>query len=725
MPDNPSYETLCIGCMESHAGPGPCPHCGLDKAGYETPPHHLQPRSILAGKYLVGKALGEGGFGITYIGFDLNLELRVAIKEYFPSGLVTRQTTNANRSVTPFMGESGELYQKGIERFLQEAKSLAKFYELPGIVSVKDFFRENGTAYIVMEFLEGVTLKRMLADRGGRIPFEETMSLLGPVLESLSKVHAEGLIHRDISPDNIMLTQRGAKLIDFGAAREFAAPESRSRSVVFKVGFAPWEQYQTRGEQGPWTDVYALCATIYRCVTGETPPEALERIGEDLLEPPSRKGAVLPASAESALMRGLAVFKKDRYADIPQLTAALQGRGAEEAPAPLPRIVPPAPAGRKKLPATVWLSGVGLAVAILIFALINGQGRGTVASPGASAPTFAGITPVTTAAPVYTPAAAATLIPAPTASAIPTAAPTTAAPSVLAAAGNTAGNCVNAGLGVEYKGFIYYANRGDSYRIHRMDAEGANDTAINDTNSWGLNIVDDTIYFLSDKDGNCICSMSVDGGPYRKLNSSQSDELCVVDGYIYYRNRADHNRPYRMKPDGSGQERLYDEPVEYINVEGGYLYFAATDNGGAVTKVNLDDSSANTLTDPENDGGYLNVLDGRMYFCSDMSNGMPVRYGTDGKFDSSAGWDEYELSAYLNASPDGWLYFYCYKDSNGTPGIYKTRLDGSDAKQVAEANDVWNINVAGDWIFYRVNKNSGSQTMYRVRTDGSGKQLVG
>ena len=323
MPDPTSLDSVCLGCMREMNSPGVCPHCGCDAAGYEAPVHQLRPGSILNGKYLVGRSLGEGGFGITYIGFDLNLELRVAIKEYYPNGLVTRQV-GGTMSVISFTTQ-GEQYGKGLDRFVQEARSLAKFYDLSGIVSVKDFFRENGTAYIVMEYIEGETLKQYLARKGGRLPSEEALLILRPVMESLALVHGAGIIHRDISPDNIMLTRRGAKLIDFGAARTYVDEENRSRTVTLKSGYAPYEQYQTRGEQGPWTDVYALCATIYKCVTGETPPEATERVVEDALTPP----AGVDAPAREALVKGLAVLKKNRYQDIPQLMAALYAEGAQ------------------------------------------------------------------------------------------------------------------------------------------------------------------------------------------------------------------------------------------------------------------------------------------------------------------------------------------------------------------------------------------------------------
>jgi serine/threonine protein kinase len=309
--------------MREKADNGVCPFCGFDEAQYEPSPHHLPPRSILGGKCLIGRVLGEGGFGITYMGWDLNLDLKLAIKEYYPTGYVTRTGTSTN-TVTPYRGEKTEFFTTGRARFINEAKTLAKFYTLPGIVSVRDFFLENGTAYIVMEFVEGETLKQRLSRVGGKMATGEVFDLMRPLLRSLAQMHASGLIHRDISPDNIMITpENNVKLIDFGAARDYLDSGNRSLSVMLKPGYAPEEQYFARGQQGPWTDIYALCATIYRAITGITPPESVERLRHDELKAPSELGVAISPAQEAALLRGLAVSQEDRWQTIPQLVGAL------------------------------------------------------------------------------------------------------------------------------------------------------------------------------------------------------------------------------------------------------------------------------------------------------------------------------------------------------------------------------------------------------------------
>ena len=319
---NPDY--LCPGCMAVLDEPDlPCPLCGFDKNTYSPSPRSLRPFTILNGKYLVGKVIGEGGFGITYIGFNMETDLPVAIKEYFPSELATRDTTQGN-VITVFSGEAKDLYREGLEKYLREARNLSMFSDLPGIVTVKDFFYENETAYIIMEYINGITLKDHLTKVGGRMKQNEVIKMMKPVLESMNKIHEVGIIHRDISPDNIMITRnKQIKLTDFGAARVFDTEDNKSITVVLKRGYAPEEQYRAKGNQGPWTDVYALCATMYRMISGVTPQEALERIIEDNVEPLSKYDPSIWPETEFAIMKGLSLRAPDRYQTVNDLIDAL------------------------------------------------------------------------------------------------------------------------------------------------------------------------------------------------------------------------------------------------------------------------------------------------------------------------------------------------------------------------------------------------------------------
>ena len=318
------FENLCIKCMKEKSAPNAvCEHCGFDASKVSVPPHHLEPCTILTGKYLVGMAIGEGGFGITYIGMDLNLEMRVAIKEYYPHGCAIRDRRGNSCTVNSYEGGRQNYFEAGREKFINEARLLARCDTLPEIVAVRDFFKENHTAYIVMEYIEGKTLKTYLKEKGGKISVSETLKMMEPVIRSLGQVHRMNLIHRDISPDNLMIRADGSvKVLDFGGARDFIK-DGKSRSIMLKPGYAPEEQYRTHGEQGAWTDVYAICATMYRCITGKTPPDAMERTYQDELKPFSAFQISCPKWVEYVIFKGLSVYKNARFQSMEELHRAL------------------------------------------------------------------------------------------------------------------------------------------------------------------------------------------------------------------------------------------------------------------------------------------------------------------------------------------------------------------------------------------------------------------
>lgn len=316
-------QNYCVFCSAKLNGAF-CASCGRKQNEYQPAPHHLQPGTILAGKYMVGGVLGEGGFGITYIGRDTILDMTVAIKEYFPSGVVNRNNTISAEITSP-IGEAITFFEKGKKSFLDEARILAKFSNEQSIVSVRDFFSENNTAYIVMEYLEGVDLKTFI-EKNGAMDFKSSVDMLSPVMTALSKIHSQGLIHRDISPSNIMILNDGTvKLLDFGAAREVSGADEKSLSILLKPGYAPEEQYRTRGKQGPWTDVYAISATMYKMLTGITPDDAMNRLFSDELKMPTELGVTIDPIAEKALFKGLSVMQKDRYQNIDELLNGFKG----------------------------------------------------------------------------------------------------------------------------------------------------------------------------------------------------------------------------------------------------------------------------------------------------------------------------------------------------------------------------------------------------------------
>ncbi len=315
---------FCPGCLrDAEFENGVCAKCGFDMNGYTVMPHHLVPGALVKQRYKIGRVLGEGGFGITYIGIDTVLNLKVAIKEFYMSGYVNRNH-DASPNVFATLGTHRDTFEKNREKFLNEARVLAQFYGEAGIVGVRDFCEENGTAYIIMDFLNGVDLKTYLEQKGRLAP-EEAVKLLMPVMTSLQHVHAEGIIHRDISPDNIMVMEDGStKLLDFGAAREISQTDIKSLSVILKPGYAPEEQYRSKGRQGPWTDVYALAATLYKCIVGATPDDAMERMYRDRLPSPAAADAACPIAISNVIIKGLAVRQADRYQDVASFLADLK-----------------------------------------------------------------------------------------------------------------------------------------------------------------------------------------------------------------------------------------------------------------------------------------------------------------------------------------------------------------------------------------------------------------
>lgn len=316
---------ICVNCMKGILDAnGVCTSCKKTDADLEISRRHLSPRTILKGKYLVGKVIGEGGFGITYIGYDLDLEIRVAIKEFCPRDFAARDVTDG-LTILPFDRESAEFFEAEKEKFINEAKRLGKFRGEAGIVAVQDYFQENGTAYIVMEYIDGITLKSFQSMVGTAMEIDKALNLMKPVMEGLSKLHENGVIHRDISPDNIMIDTAKQKiyLIDFGTAREVRFQEERSLSVYKKGGYTPIEQQTSHGKQGPWTDVYALCATIYRCITGKSIPEVNNRLVGDELIKPSAMGIAINEKTEAALLHGLAIKLEERTPNMQQLMQEL------------------------------------------------------------------------------------------------------------------------------------------------------------------------------------------------------------------------------------------------------------------------------------------------------------------------------------------------------------------------------------------------------------------
>lgn len=376
----------CNGCMKQKTQSPLCEHCGYNE-NIDNLPHQLPIGTVLKGQYQIGKVLGQGGFGITYIGWDTMLQMVVAIKEYYPESLVRRNCAHS-LSVRVNSGASEDQFGRNRERFLNEARTLAKFSRIPEIVHIHSLIEENNTAYIVMEYVQGMDLRRYINVCGGKMTADQTFQILRPVMRALAQVHEQDLVHRDISPDNIMILPDGrAKLLDFGAAREVVDPDvekqlSRSTEAILKHGFAPMEQYQRNGTLGPWTDVYALCATVYYCLTGEIPPDAPNRIMEGK-EVSWDQIPGLSSQQAAVLKKGMSLIPKERISSVAELEKQLFGQSPSPKPVPDPDPEPETKSTRKWIPAAV---AAVIALVVGVAAFSGGSGKNETSSVGSTSP---------------------------------------------------------------------------------------------------------------------------------------------------------------------------------------------------------------------------------------------------------------------------------------------------------------------------------------------------
>ncbi len=375
-------EQVCYNCFQPLDGAaGPCPYCGFDPAENGARfPTALPMGTVLNGRYLTGRVLGQGGFGITYLAFDTQLQAKVAIKEYMPGEIAARVEGAA---VSVMADTRSEDFAYGAERFREEARTLAKFIGHPNVAGVSSSFDENGTSYFVMDYIEGISFKSYIANAGGSVSVDEALNVMIPVLRALTAVHAEGFIHRDVTPDNIYISRDGnVKLLDFGSARYSIGDKSKSLDVVLKVGYAPKEQYIRRGRQGPYTDVYSCAACLYGALTGVLPPESLDRLEQDELVPVSQALPDIPEWLDRAILKGLAVQPEDRFQSAAEFLDAVENQIVVEAPsAPAEPVLPRKKKSRAPMAAA---AAAVLAAAIGVGLFLGGRNRNPTppATPG-------------------------------------------------------------------------------------------------------------------------------------------------------------------------------------------------------------------------------------------------------------------------------------------------------------------------------------------------------
>ena len=690
-------DRLCYNCFrEREEQTGPCPFCGYDPAEDAAKyPLALKPGSVLNGQYIIGRVLGQGGFGVTYLALDHNLGVKVAIKEFLPESMATRLP--GTTLVSAYSGEQEENFTYGAECFLDEARVLAKFIGNPNIVAVKSYFTENGTSYFVMDYIEGTSFKSYIKNQGGRVEWQEALRILMPVMDALGAVHREGIIHRDVTPDNIYITGDGTvKLLDFGAARYSLGDRSRSLDVILKAGYAPKEQYTRRGRQGPYTDVYSLAACFYSAITGFLPPEALERMEEDDLIPISTRGIDIPAGLEDAILKGLEVRPEDRYQSMEDFRAAIEAAGCLPAsqawhaeahvyPAPEPTPVrpvtdtgavpPPAPGeepgnlggkGKKfDLPKekkrVIGFAGVGAVALILIVVLIV-QLTSKKPSPGP--------------APVYTDPGGAISA----GDVFPSAPTLPDSPETALLGGTTVGNISNMGLVAEQDGWIYFSDCSNAGSLCRV--------------------------------------RSGDIGDGKKIEILVQDEcsyISVSGDWIYYCNDSDDGCLYRVKTDGSGRERIVKGSTSYITVTEEWIYYieyVSSKSTGEIYRIRT-----SLLGDKQllADDCKRMALDGNRIYYVDSEYDL-YSVGTDGTGRTML--TNKDIPYSLNVA-DGWIY---YQNNNDEDTLYRIRTDGTERGQVLDA-DAEFLNVYGGWIYFGLDTQDDNRgtSLWKVRTDGTGE----
>lgn len=307
---------LCENCF-SPVTSGRCESCGFSLEDYSPDPTVLAVGAVLQNRYRIGGIIGKGGFGVTYLAFDTKLERRIAVKEYFPYGLALRGTGTGSVMTT---GDA-QVFKKGAEKFYDEARLIAKFNSTGNIVNVYDVFYENDTAYYVMEYLRGQTIKSY-TEKGGRLTPGQAVYVAGEIADALGIAHEMNVLHRDITPDNIMLCpDNKVKLIDFGAARQVVSEGSQSLSVILTQGFAPLEQYQKKGKQGPWTDIYSLGASLYYGMTGKIIDDPMSRFEDDTAF--QSNPCAITGELWEIIKKAVAIKTSDRYQNAAELRNAL------------------------------------------------------------------------------------------------------------------------------------------------------------------------------------------------------------------------------------------------------------------------------------------------------------------------------------------------------------------------------------------------------------------
>lgn len=317
----------CMGCMQEYEDTFDiCPQCGYGKATEIKEDFQLIPGTILNNKYIAGRVLSYDKSSITYLGWDAILETKVTIKEYFPQNLATR--LREENKVSTYDGDRKTKYENGLETFLNAGVNLTKFNYITNIVQTFDSFTANNTGYVVMEYLEGESILDMV-NKQGKFSYQEAINIIMPILNSLSELHNNGVVHGNISPKNILIVNGNPKLIDFNFE---VHSKYESKNILTTKGYSPIESYRPNGKIGPWTDIYSVCTTLYFMLTAKRPVESLKRENEDTLQSINKYARKVPSFVVNAITSGLSVNPKDRIQSIEELCAVITGNKKTQIP---------------------------------------------------------------------------------------------------------------------------------------------------------------------------------------------------------------------------------------------------------------------------------------------------------------------------------------------------------------------------------------------------------
>lgn len=696
----------CIGCMEDMGAAGNyCPYCGYDNSGNATGhPCAMHPNTILHGRYLVGRMLGQGGFAITYIGFDLVLNVKVAVKEYFPMGAAAREARS--NTLRWNSANNAEQRQGAYESFLREARKTAKIDQIPSIVRVRDTFYENETAYIVMDYVEGVTLKEKLK-REGLMSFPACVKLLTPMMEGLAKVHETGLIHRDISPDNIMVQPDGSvKLLDLGAARDMSVNQGPQSQLVTKDGFSPLEQYTQAGQIGPWTDIYALCATIYYCITGRMLPSALDRMNSPELNfslPTGiPMGKSLSASAEAALKAGLEVDSRNRIRDVRELLSRLNGA--------VPENKSDKATGRKK-----WiLPAMGGIAAVLLLAGSIGLYAGFSESrqTDADAESREDRSRSREEEPEES-------------SREPESEESTEQPPErdilrVEKLGTSNANILNyGGYAIIPDEYEYYIGGDNALYLCALNAEDntfylGDAEQVCDFGSYITLGQDNSVFFLTtDHTTNSVCRMDKDGGNLQALCSVADGRgykylqyALLSDGqeYLYYGIEKEADGLfldlYRYDLKNHSEELLIEGEICWYNLYGDSIYYTELANEeNTLTRLRKADLEGQNIQELDSGKNFLDGFaeEGKLYLWSLKEEALLV-YNPDGTQDENVGgFYNIELDTDCNYTyMDGWIVYTSLSDG----GIHRVRANGTGDTVLLEGHSAIQMCYVNQWLWF-------------------------